>query len=182
MKLRSTRRRTCRPRSRRACPALVDGDVLAVGVERHHRVPRRQMAGAGARAAFAPRSAAAGAGAPDHGLAPQRPHADPRRTLVRVRLLSGRDLAAVRASVAAAQRAVEKLVSFAERVVPADGGTLFGAWCIADTDLAMMLQRLVKTNEPLPARLRAFAEREWRRPSVQAFVNASRPPHRPALT
>ena len=82
----------------------------------------------------------------------------------------------------AAQRAVAKLVSFAERVVPADGGALFGAWCIADTDLAMMLQRLVRTKEPLSARLLAFAEREWRRPSVQAFVNASRPPHRPALT
>jgi glutathione S-transferase len=46
----------------------------------------------------------------------------------------------------------------------------------------MMLQRLVKTNEPLPFRLFAFAEREWKRPSVQAYVNAERPPHRPALT
>lgn len=82
----------------------------------------------------------------------------------------------------AAQRAVTKLVTFAERVVPPDGGPLFGAWCIADTDLAMMLQRLVKTNEPLAAPLLAFAEREWRRPSVQSFVNVSRPPHRPALT
>jgi glutathione S-transferase len=82
----------------------------------------------------------------------------------------------------AALRAVDKLVTFAERVVPADGGALFGAWCIADTDLAMMLQRLVKTNEPVPGRLRTFAEREWRRPSVQAYVNVDRPPHRPALT
>jgi glutathione S-transferase len=81
-----------------------------------------------------------------------------------------------------AQRAVAKLVGFAERVVPANGGALFGAWSIADTDLAMMLQRLVKTEEPLPAQLQLFAEREWQRPSVQAFVNASRPPHRPALT
>jgi glutathione S-transferase len=76
----------------------------------------------------------------------------------------------------AARRALDKLVSFAERVVPADGGALFGAWCIADTDLAMMLQRLVKTSEPLPAQLRAFAEREWQRPSIQAYVNVSRPP------
>jgi len=82
----------------------------------------------------------------------------------------------------AAQGAVAKLVSFAERVVPPDGGGLFGAWCIADTDLAMMLQRLLKTNVSVPARLRTFAEREWRRPSVQAFVNVGRPPHRPALT
>ena len=80
----------------------------------------------------------------------------------------------------AALRAVDKLVDFAERVVPADGGALFGAWSIADTDLAMMLQRLVKTGEPLPDRLRAFAEREWQRPSVQAYANARRPPHRPA--
>jgi glutathione S-transferase len=82
----------------------------------------------------------------------------------------------------AARRALDKLVSFAERVVPADGGALFGAWSIADTDLAMMLQRLLKTNEPLPDRLRAFAEREWQRPSVQDFVNARRPAqHRSAL-
>jgi glutathione S-transferase len=82
----------------------------------------------------------------------------------------------------AARRGAEKLVGFAERLVPPDGGPLFGAWCIADTDLAMMLQRLVKTNEDLPAHLRAFAEREWQRPSVQAFVNQPRPPHRPAST
>jgi len=82
----------------------------------------------------------------------------------------------------AALRALEKLVGFAGRVVPAGGGPLFGAWSIADTDLAMMLQRLVKTNQPLPAHLKTFAEREWQRPSVQAFVNAPRPPFRPALT
>ncbi len=84
----------------------------------------------------------------------------------------------------AARRAVERLVTFAERVVPADGGALFGAWCIADTDLAMMLQRLVRTDEPLPPRLRAFAEREWQRPSVRAYVdNAARPArHRRTVT
>jgi glutathione S-transferase len=81
----------------------------------------------------------------------------------------------------AALRAVAKLVGFAERIVSADGGPLFGAWSIADTDLAMMLQRLVKTHQPLPARLQTFAEREWQRPSVQAFVNARRPPFRAPL-
>ena len=82
----------------------------------------------------------------------------------------------------AAGRAADKVVAFAERVVPADGGSLFADWCIADTDLAMMLQRLVKTNEVLPARLRAYAEREWQRASVQAFVNQPRAPHIPALS
>lgn len=79
-----------------------------------------------------------------------------------------------------ALRALEKLVGFAERIVPADGGPLFGAWSIADTDLAMMLQRLAKTHQPLPARLKTFAEREWQRPSVQAFATARRPPYQPA--
>ncbi len=32
----------------------------------------------------------------------------------------------------------------------------------------------------LPARLKTFAEREWQRPSVQAFVTARRPPYQPA--
>ncbi|HXU80481.1 MAG TPA: glutathione transferase [Polyangia bacterium] len=81
-----------------------------------------------------------------------------------------------------ALRAVDKLVSVAGRVVPPDGGPLFGAWSMADTDLAMMLQRLVKTNQALPAHLRAFAEREWQRPSLQAYATVSRPPHHPAQT
>jgi glutathione S-transferase len=71
--------------------------------------------------------------------------------------------------------AVARLIDVAERFVPADSGHLFGSWCIADTDLAMMLQRLIKTKVPLSARLVKFAEREWQRPSVQAFVNVVRP-------
>lgn len=70
---------------------------------------------------------------------------------------------------------VARLVSFAERIVPEDAGHLFGSWCIADTELAMMLQRLLKTGEPMPARLCKFAEREWDRPSVRAFVDVIRP-------
>jgi glutathione S-transferase len=77
-----------------------------------------------------------------------------------------------------ALRAVEKLVSVSERVVPEDGGSLFGAWCMADTDLAMMLQRLVKTNQALPERLRRFAEREWQRPSVRGYADHPDRPRR----
>ena len=42
--------------------------------------------------------------------------------------------AALGAALAGGPPALEKLVSFAARVIPADGGALFGAWCIADTD------------------------------------------------
>src|ERR1700684_3930661 len=40
-----------------------------------------------------------------------------------------------------AQRSVGKLLAVAEQLIPSDTGPLFGAWCVADTDLAMMLQR-----------------------------------------
>ena len=63
----------------------------------------------------------------------------------------------------------------ADSLIPAGGGPLFDAWSIADTDLAMMLWRLSRTGYPLPAKLRDFADREWDRPSVRAFVALPRP-------
>lgn len=81
----------------------------------------------------------------------------------------------------AAQRAVAKLVEAAEQLVPRGGRPLFGAWCVADTDLAMMLQRLVKCGDPLPSRLVDYAEAQWRRGSVQEFCAHPRPPYRPML-
>src|SRR5580700_3993536 len=82
---------------------------------------------------------------------------------------------------AAGQRAAAKVLAGAERLIPAGGGALFGAWCIADTDLAMMLQRLVRTGHDVPARIRDYAERQWERPSVAEFCAHSRPPFRPSL-
>jgi glutathione S-transferase len=81
----------------------------------------------------------------------------------------------------AAERSVAKLLAVAEQLIPADAGALFGEWCIADTDLAMMLQRLVKTGRQLPARIRSYAETQWKRPSIREFVDQKRPPHRPSL-
>ena len=82
---------------------------------------------------------------------------------------------------ASALRAVAKLVGAANRLVPADAGPLFGSWCIADTDLAMMLQRLVKTGHGVPARLRDYAERQWERPAVAEYRAHPRPEFRPSL-
>ncbi len=47
--------------------------------------------------------------------------------------------------------------------------TLFDAWCIADTDTALMLQRLNLNGEALPPALKAYAEGQWVRPSVQKW-------------
>jgi glutathione S-transferase len=75
----------------------------------------------------------------------------------------------------AGRRAAEKVVRIATTLVPEGGGPLFGAWCIADTDLAMMLWRLSRTGYPLPDKVRAFADAQWERPSVREFVAKPRP-------
>jgi glutathione S-transferase len=77
---------------------------------------------------------------------------------------------------AAARSAVQKLISVAEALLPADAPNLFGEWCIADTDLAVMLNRLVMHGDPVPARLADYASRQWERPSVQLWAALERPP------
>ena len=74
-----------------------------------------------------------------------------------------------------ARAAAEKLFSAAESLVPENSENLFGQWCIADVDLALMLNRLVLNGDPAPERLAAYARRQWQRPSVQLWVNQRRP-------
>ncbi|WP_318377891.1 glutathione transferase [Enterobacter sp.] len=50
---------------------------------------------------------------------------------------------------------------------------LFGEWCIADTDLALMLNRLVLNGDDVPERLAEYAAFQWQRSSVQRFVALS---------
>jgi glutathione S-transferase len=74
-----------------------------------------------------------------------------------------------------ARRDAEKLVGVAERLIPAVGGPLFGAWHLVDSELAFMLHRLILNGHELPSRVLRWAEAEWRRPSVRAFVEHARP-------
>jgi glutathione S-transferase len=76
-------------------------------------------------------------------------------------------------------KAAEKLERVAKALVPEDGGHLFGAWSVADSDLAFMLHRLLLNGHPMDARVTRWAEREWQRPSVQEFVTHERPPYVP---
>ena len=74
-----------------------------------------------------------------------------------------------------ARAAAEKLFSAAESLLPENSENLFGQWCVADVDLALMLNRLVLNGDPVPERLAAYARRQWQRPSVQLWVNQRRP-------
>lgn len=70
----------------------------------------------------------------------------------------------------AGRKASDALFEAVERLLPAGGANLFGDWSIADTDLAMMLMRLVASGDPVPERLAAYARAQWQRPAVQQWV------------
>jgi glutathione S-transferase len=73
-----------------------------------------------------------------------------------------------------AKAAADKLFAIADTLIPADGLELFGEWCIADTDLALMLNRLALNGDSVPDRLTTYARHQWQRPSVQQWVNRQR--------
>ncbi|HEY9447290.1 MAG TPA: glutathione transferase [Burkholderiales bacterium] len=74
----------------------------------------------------------------------------------------------------AAQASAEKLLHAADALVGPAAGPLFGAWSIADTDLALMLNRLVLNGDPVPEKLTAYAHAQWQRSSVGLWVARAR--------
>jgi glutathione S-transferase len=72
--------------------------------------------------------------------------------------------------------AADALCSAALALLDDRTDNLFGGWSIADVDLAMMLQRLIVLGDPVPQRLIDYAHNQWRRPSVQQWINKKRPP------
>jgi glutathione S-transferase len=78
-----------------------------------------------------------------------------------------------------AEAAAARLLRVATAVIPANGGPLFGAWCLADTDLAVMLNRLVANGHDVPAVVRTYVEGQWARRSVRRWVERERPTYVP---
>jgi glutathione S-transferase len=76
-----------------------------------------------------------------------------------------------------AQAAVARLLAVAEALLPPGGRHLFGEWSIADADLALMLNRLVRNGDPVPARIADYARGQWQRPSIQSWVERFRQAH-----
>ena len=76
---------------------------------------------------------------------------------------------------AAAERAAKKLVEVTERVIRPGAPHVFEAWSIIDSELAFILHRLLKNGDPVPAAVKTWAEAQWQRPSVRAFVELPRP-------
>lgn len=75
---------------------------------------------------------------------------------------------------AAGHAAADKLIAAATQLL-GDREHLFGAWSVADVDLAVALNRLILNGDPVPESLQRYAARQWQRPSVQAWVQIERP-------
>lgn len=75
-----------------------------------------------------------------------------------------------------AREAADILFSAALALLDGRTDNLFGAWSIADVDLAMMLQRLIVLGDRVPQRLIDYAAHQWLRPSVQQWIHRKRPP------
>lgn len=67
-----------------------------------------------------------------------------------------------------------KLLAACDLLLPPGAQYLFGSWCIADTDLGLMLSRLARNGDALPPRLLAYAERQWQRPALQQWLQLVR--------
>jgi glutathione S-transferase len=59
-------------------------------------------------------------------------------------------------------------------ISPSAGTKLIGEWCIADTDLGLMLNRLILHGDPVPQKLKDYAAGQWQRASVQEWVRHPR--------
>ncbi|CAL8479597.1 glutathione transferase [Caballeronia sp. S22] len=73
-----------------------------------------------------------------------------------------------------AQLACDKLLAAADQLIRDDRYGVFGDWCIADTDFALMLNRLVACGDPVPPKIVRYVERQWSRSSVQQWFNQVR--------
>jgi len=73
----------------------------------------------------------------------------------------------------AGQKSAAKLFDTAGALLAHGQQNLFGEWCIADTDLALMLNRLVLNGDDVPQALADYAEFQWQRASVVRYLALS---------
>ncbi|MFD1802280.1 glutathione transferase [Mixta tenebrionis] len=69
-----------------------------------------------------------------------------------------------------ARQSAATLIEGAQRLLGAGQQNLFGEWSIADTDLAVMLNRLALHGDELPDNLAYYAWFQWQRASVQLWL------------
>jgi glutathione S-transferase len=63
-----------------------------------------------------------------------------------------------------------ELIRMASALIEPGKLGLFGAWCIADADLALMLMRLVANADPVPPHVVDYVLAQWDRKSVRRYI------------
>ncbi|ARP80255.1 glutathione S-transferase [Bordetella genomosp. 8] len=63
-----------------------------------------------------------------------------------------------------------RLVRVASSLLAQGQAHLFGAWSLADLDLALMLNRLAVPGDELPETLREYAQAQWDHPGVRRWL------------
>lgn len=72
-----------------------------------------------------------------------------------------------------AQASAQKLFDGVELLLKEGQQNLFGEWSIADTDLAVMINRLALHGDAMPDRVADYAHFQWQRASVQLWLSES---------
>jgi glutathione S-transferase len=75
--------------------------------------------------------------------------------------------------------AIAKAIDIFGRFVTRADENLFGAWSIADAELAFFLHRLMRDDDLITPMLRGYAEMQWKRPSVAEYVAHKRASYLP---
>lgn len=73
----------------------------------------------------------------------------------------------------AGKAAAKKLFAGMERLLNSGQQNLFGEWSIADTDLAVMINRLALHGDEVPEPVADYAHFQWQRASVQLWLAES---------
>ncbi len=71
---------------------------------------------------------------------------------------------------AAARDDAARLCALLEAVLPPGASEVFDGWSLVDTDIALMLQRLLNNGDDLPPRIADYARAQWQRPALQAWL------------
>jgi glutathione S-transferase len=75
----------------------------------------------------------------------------------------------------AGKSAAEKLIQVASLLLDDGKMNVFDSWSIADTDLALMLNRLIFNGDSVPESLKKYAEFQWQHPAIREWMELKRP-------
>jgi glutathione S-transferase len=70
-----------------------------------------------------------------------------------------------------AKQQADELLHVASTFVKPGATTMFTTWSIADADLALALMRLIRNGDTVPEHIRDYANAQWARTSVRAYVD-----------